>query len=168
MKDDATRHGHQVAEAARRRDGLLRSPAAVLAAVILAHAAAPALAQERSETHQKALVALAAVLGESHALRQACEGPGDLYWRSRMTRMVDTEAGDIAFEERLSNAFNAAFTRTRGAFPSCGPTTRNAQAEAAARGQALAVALSQVTNRVGVEDPSAPPPEAMAEEPTPR
>jgi uncharacterized protein (TIGR02301 family) len=139
------------------------------ASAALAIAAGPAWAQERSAAHQKTLVALAQALGESHALRQACEGPGDLYWRSRMTRMVDTEAGDIAFEERLSEAFNAAFNRTRGAFPACSPASRNAEAEAAARGQALALALSQVTNRIGVHDPSAaPPPEPMAEEPTPR
>ena len=63
-------------------------------AILLAACATPALAQERTPAERQVLVDLAYVLGESHALRQTCEGAGDMLWRSRMEEMLRVEAAD--------------------------------------------------------------------------
>jgi uncharacterized protein (TIGR02301 family) len=83
------------------------------------------------------------VLGQSHALRQACRGPEDQYWRSRMLALLKLEAPGPDAKAALGRSFNAGFAAARGAYPTC--TTR-ASAEAArlaGRGQALAQALAR-------------------------
>jgi len=111
--------------------------------VALLAAPAPTLAQDRPPAQRQALTDLAYVLGESHALRQACLGPLDQFWRGRMLRMVDAEAPDPAFNTRLNNAFNAGFSSAQAQYPSCGADSRKAEAAAAARGQALAASLAK-------------------------
>ena len=105
--------------------------------------AAPSLAQDRSPSQRQALTDLAYVLGESHALRQACLGLQDQFWRGRMLKMVDAEAPDPAFSTRLHDAFNAGFSSARAQYPACGPDSRKAEAAAAAHGQALAASLAK-------------------------
>jgi uncharacterized protein (TIGR02301 family) len=82
------------------------------------------------------------VLGESHALRQACRGPLDQYWRDRMVALLRTEPLDAAFRARISRAFNAGFQAGRTAHPACTGAARADAAEVAARGEALARALA--------------------------
>ena len=65
-----------------------------LLVLILSMLPLPAFAQERSIEMRESLVSLARVLGESHALRQACEGGEDQFWRSRMNRLVETEQAE--------------------------------------------------------------------------
>jgi uncharacterized protein (TIGR02301 family) len=109
--------------------------AAVCAALALT---APALAQEpRSPEQRQALVDLAYVLGQSHALRQVCAGPGDQFWRGRMERLIAAEAPDPAFDRRLKESFNTGFAAAQSAFPECGPDSRREAAHVAARGRAL-------------------------------
>jgi uncharacterized protein (TIGR02301 family) len=55
------------------------------------------------------------VLGQSHALRQACAGASDQYWRGRMSDLVATEHPDPAFERQLKVAFNNGFATTEAA-----------------------------------------------------
>jgi len=104
---------------------------------------AQTLAQDRPPAQRQALTDLAYVLGESHALRQACMGPTDQFWRGRMLKMVDAEAPDPAFNTRLNNAFNSGFSSAQAQYPICGPDSRKAEAAAAARGQALAASLAK-------------------------
>ena len=110
---------------------------------VVAAFASPAVAQDRTPTQRQTLTDLAYVLGESHALRQACLGPLDQFWRGRMLRMVDAEAPDPAFNTRLHNAFNAGFSSAQAQYPTCGADSRKAEAAAAARGQALAASLAK-------------------------
>lgn len=144
----------------------MRRAVLALAAVLVA---GPALAQERTDEQKKMLADLAGVMGRSHALRQVCEGPEDLYWRARFTRLVDTEMPDAEFEATLVQGFNGAFNRAREQFPACGTGVRRALAAAAGEGRALAGQLSQVVHRVPKDEalPEASP-EAMAEEPEAR
>ena len=110
---------------------------------VVAAFASPAVAQDRTPTQRQTLTDLAYVLGESHALRQACLGPLDQFWRGRMLRMVDAEAPDPAFNTRLHNAFNAGFSSAQAQYPTCGADSRRAEAAAAGHGQALAAGLAK-------------------------
>lgn len=138
-------------------------------ALVLLLVAGPAAAQERTDAQKKMLTDLAGVLGRAHALRQVCEGPQDLFWRTRFMRLVDTELPDVDFESALTQAFNKGFAQARDRSPACTPQSRQALAAVAAEGRALAAPLSQVTHRL---DPYAVPlddaPDPMAEEPEAR
>jgi uncharacterized protein (TIGR02301 family) len=114
------------------------------AALVLALAlTTPAFAQDRTPTQRQTLVQLAYVLGQSHALRQACMGPDDQYWRERMTRLVQTESPDSAFDVRLRDSFNSGFSSSQAQFPSCGSDSRTEEARTASRGRALAASLAR-------------------------
>jgi uncharacterized protein (TIGR02301 family) len=108
--------------------------------VAAALAAAPAQGQDGGTGHRRAVLELAGVLGRSHALRQACRGEADQYWRGWMEKMLATEAAGEAFDRRLRSNFNAGYAAAQAQFPAC---TGEAQAEAdrlASRGRALAAA----------------------------
>jgi len=138
--------------------------------------AAPALAQERPPAERQTLIDLAYTLGESHALRQACAGDGDQYWRERMVQMTETEASDAAFNGRLTQAFNSGFATRQTEFPSCTPASKRAELVVARKGQSLAGQLSSITRavvRTGPMDPDAPEsdsagPDSVAKDPAPR
>jgi uncharacterized protein (TIGR02301 family) len=108
-------------------------------AFALVLAAAPAAAQPRGDI----LTDLAEVLGQSHALRQACAGPTDQYWRARMMRLMEVEQPSEAVETRLTEAFNDGYASRRALFRACSPQARRAEAAAAARGRAIAAQLSR-------------------------
>jgi uncharacterized protein (TIGR02301 family) len=104
---------------------------------------ASAFAQDRAPAQRQTLIELAYVLGQSHALRQACMGPDDQFWRDRMTSLVQTEAPDPQFDTRLRGAFNSGFSAAQAQYPACGPDSRSAETRAAAHGRALAAALAR-------------------------
>jgi uncharacterized protein (TIGR02301 family) len=118
------------------------------ALLALAMAAGPALAQDRPPAERQTLGELAYALGESHALRQVCRGPGDQYWRDRMLRLTQIEAGDPAFDAAIRERFNTGYAAGQADAQNCGPYSRRAEAAAAARGQALAQKLSTIMRRV--------------------
>ncbi|HEX8232142.1 MAG TPA: TIGR02301 family protein [Caulobacteraceae bacterium] len=103
--------------------------------------AASAAAAERTPAQRQGLADLAYALGESHALRQACEGEGDQYWRARMQQLMELEEPDQAFAGRLAGAFNSGFAQAQASFPSCGAKSRAAAVRAAAKGRRLAALL---------------------------
>ena len=105
--------------------------AALILALSLSALALPAQAQERTPAQRQTLADIAYVLGESHALRQACEGAYDQYWRDRMMGVTDTEAPDAALDRRLKEAFNSGFASRRAEFPECSRASRIAEAAAA-------------------------------------
>jgi uncharacterized protein (TIGR02301 family) len=123
----------------------------------------PAWAQDRSAAQRDTLVALARVLGEAQALRQACAGEGDPAWRSQFQQMLDVEAPDEAFDLRLRNAFNAGFTSRLGDFPACGPESRMAEAQVALKGRDLAAGLSRAMIRLPPKEDLGLPEEPVAE-----
>jgi uncharacterized protein (TIGR02301 family) len=124
---------------------------AILTAGLVLGQAGGALAGPRGPAERQSLIDLAYVLGESHALRQACAGPADQFWRARMAAMVKAEAPDPAFDRQLKGAFNTGFAATQSAVPRCAPGVRRREAAAAARGRALA---SSLIGPVAVDDPS--------------
>lgn len=111
-------------------------------AILLAACATPALAQERTPAERQVLVDLAYVLGESHALRQTCEGAGDMLWRSRMEEMLRVEAADQGFVTRLTLSFNSGYAAGQAGFPSCDAALKTEARRVAARGKQLSARLS--------------------------
>ncbi len=85
---------------------------------------------------------LAAVLGQSHALRQACRGPDDMYWRERMQRLIEAQDPSDELRQRLTSAFNDGFARARAGKPGCTPAIRQQAARSAERGRQLALSLA--------------------------
>ena len=63
-----------------------------------------------SPQQRQGVVDLAYVLGEAHALHRACTGPEDNTWRARMGRLLQVEAPDAPYRQRLMDSFNAGFT----------------------------------------------------------
>jgi uncharacterized protein (TIGR02301 family) len=108
----------------------------LLAALALA---SPASAQPRSQTVSD----LAFALGQSHALRQLCQGVQDQYWRQRMERMIELEAPDPADRPPQTERFNDGFLAGKRQYPHCTMQSRAAERSAAARGQALANLLAR-------------------------
>lgn len=111
-----------------------------LAAAIALALAGQAQAQDGGRRGD--LIALSRVLGESQALREACEGKKDQYWRSRMMRLLSLEEADGAAGASLTAAFNAGYAEARQAWPDCGPESRRAEVDAAVRGQGLSATLA--------------------------
>ncbi len=83
------------------------------------------------------------MLGEAHALKQACEQDSQ-YWRARMARLIELEQPDLAFKVRLTDRFNTGFSASQGQFPECNARSRAEAAAVARRGRTLAQALSGI------------------------
>ena len=131
----------------------MRSKLLIAASLVALGAAAPASAQDRSPGVRQTLVDLAYVLGEVHALRQACLGAEDQFWRARMIRMVEAEQADTALDRRLKEAFNTGYASRQSEFPECTGATRRAEIATLTKGQALAGQLSKVMNTVQLQAP---------------
>ena len=110
--------------------------------------AGPAVAQDRTPSQRQTLGELAYALGESHALRQMCSGPGDQYWRDRMLRLTQVEASDPSFDAVIRERFNTGYAAGQAQAQDCNAASRRAEAGAAARGQALAQKLSVIVRKV--------------------
>lgn len=126
----------------------------VLAVLVLA---APALAQERPPPERQSLVDLAYAIGESHALRQVCNGDGDQFWRDRMAELINTEQADEAFEARLKQSFNSGFAARRAQYPACDSDSRKAELAVARKGEGIAKRLAATVRpvqRMGPDDPA--------------
>ena len=100
-----------------------------------------AVLAQRTPDQRQAMVDLAYVLGEAHALRQACRGLGDQSWRDRMSSMMKVEAPDAELQPRMVEAFNAGFTTRKAGAPECTPAVAEAERATAERGRALAERL---------------------------
>lgn len=120
-----------------------RAGTAILCVLVATGAALarPASAQDRPPAERQTLIDLAYVLGESHALRQACAGPDDQYWRMRMAQLVRLEQPDADFDKRLKDSFNTGFTARKGAFPACTAKARRQALADAAKGRELSATL---------------------------
>ena len=118
-------------------------PLAIICLAALTLLASAAAAQERTPAERQTLADLSYILGESHALRQACAGAEDQFWRARMQRLVQAEQPDAALDKRLKESFNTGFVAGQTAFSSCSPQSRQAEAKAAARGRVLASGLAR-------------------------
>jgi len=126
----------------------------------------PALAQDRGPVERQTLLDLAFTLGESHALRQVCEGADDQYWRARMVRLTEVEKADQAFDVQLRERFNTGYAARQGEFPQCDEASRRAEQQVARKGQALAGKLSRSMVSRAPSDQAAP--ETVADDQTTR
>ncbi len=133
--------------------------AALLALTLLVPTAA-VLAQDRGPVERQKLLDLAFTLGESHALRQLCEGPADQYWRARMVRLAEVEKADQAFDAQLRDRFNTGFAARQGEFPTCEEASRRAEQDSARHGQALA---AQLARSMRTTAPERAEPDSMAD-----
>ena len=133
--------------------------------LIIACIATSALAQEREPDERQRLLDLAYTLGESHALRQTCEGLNDQFWRSRMVRMTEVEQADQGFDAQMRERFNTGFAARQGEFPLCDEASRKAEQQTARKGQALALKLSQSIRTVRRGETA---PDSVAEVAAPR
>lgn len=127
---------------------------ALLPILVLSPALALAAAAQppRSPQGRQAAVDLAYVLGEVHALRQACVGETDQEWRTQMARLMETEQMDPTLGQggsrRLASAFNNGFEARRTQFPlladgaACRPEVQAELDKAAAKGEVLARRLA--------------------------
>lgn len=115
----------------------------LIAAVLASFVSTPVLAQERDARERQRLLDLAYTLGESHALRQVCQGDGDQYWRSRMVRLTEVEQADQAFDAQMRERFNTGFASRRSEYPICDDASRKAEQQVARKGQSQAQKLSQ-------------------------
>ena len=97
-----------------------------------------AWAQERSPVQRQTLNDLAYVLGESHALRQVCQGGGDQYWRNRMSQLLQVETPDEGLDRTLREAFNTGYAAGQAQFQACDEHSRTEAASLARRGASLA------------------------------
>ncbi|MET3663788.1 TIGR02301 family protein [Caulobacter sp. 1776] len=132
----------------------------LLGVALAALVVSPVLAQERDAGERQRLLDLAYALGESHALRQVCEGEGDQYWRARMVRLTEVEQADQAFDVQMRERFNTGFASRRSEYPTCDAASRKAEQQAARRGQALAQKLSRSVRKAS---PPVHDPDSMAE-----
>ena len=135
----------------------------IIATLLVATAPVSAFAQTRNADLHQTLAELAFVLGESHALRQACSGTGDQYWRNRMIRMVDAEQPEPSLDRQIKDGFNAGFIARRSQLPVCAPAVARAQTAVAARGRVLSARLAKAKvitmdseSRVGMAEPAGP------------
>lgn len=124
-------------------------------ALVLALTPGVLRAQDRDPTSRQAIVDLAYVLGQAHALTQLCD-PGDQHWRSHMLAMVETEGGDHAFAERLRGQFNTGYISGQSQFTACSAESRRAQAQVSARGAAISRRLGQARTAQTPPDSLAP------------
>jgi uncharacterized protein (TIGR02301 family) len=102
----------------------------------------PAAAQDRTPAQRQALAELAWLLGQTHALRQACEGPGDQYWREWMSKLLEREAEDEAFDARMRERFNTGYASAQARFPRCSTESQAEAAQLAKRGRVLSRIVS--------------------------
>lgn len=116
----------------------------VLAAFVLATpaAATPPAPPEPDPRQRQMVVDLAYVLGEAHALHRACSDRENNTWRGRMSRLIQTEAPDQAYRQRLLDSFNAGFVARNAEFPVCTVKTVDAERKVAERGRDLARHIS--------------------------
>jgi uncharacterized protein (TIGR02301 family) len=113
-------------------------PAVLIAALLTTSV----LAQERSPAARESLVDLAYTLGQAHALRIRCEGPGEQVWRARMARLVEVEKPDEAFRDQLFEGFNTGYLSAGAAHLRCDEEARAEAARVAGRGRDLARVLA--------------------------
>jgi uncharacterized protein (TIGR02301 family) len=133
-----------------------RLPLNALLVLALLCGLGPALAQDRNPAERQTLLDLAFTLGESHALRQVCEGSGDQYWRARMMRLVEVEKADQAFDAQLRDRFNTGFAAGQGEFTECGEASLRAERQAAVKGRTLAARLARSMRVRPPSDQAAP------------
>lgn len=110
----------------------------LVALLILLHTAS-ASAQVRSQDYIRDLVELAGILGGAHAIRVACNGRGDQYWRERMSGLLTLEAPEESpLRRSMVDAFNRTYSFESERRLVCDSAARDGEAAYAAQGRIIA------------------------------
>ncbi|MEM7460893.1 MAG: TIGR02301 family protein [Pseudomonadota bacterium] len=98
----------------------------------------------QSQDYYRDVTSLAEVLGKSHAIRVACNGRNDQYWRSYMLRLLELEAPyQGGLRRSLVNGFNAGFSWGSDLHPTCDENAVSAEQTYAAEGRDISARLVQ-------------------------
>ncbi|MEC7291424.1 MAG: TIGR02301 family protein [Pseudomonadota bacterium] len=98
----------------------------------------------RSQDYYRDVTALAEVLGKAHAVRVACNGRNDQYWRSYMLRLLELEAPyQGGLRRSMVNGFNAGFSWGNDLHRVCDGAAANAEKAYAAEGRDISARLVQ-------------------------
>ncbi len=116
--------------------------ALILAAAVLVPAATSAQPARRPGDERQTVVRLAYVLGQAHALRRLCAGPGDSTWYGHMQHLLAEEASDDVSRRQLVESFNAGYANAQSEFTACNPRSQAAEHAVAEQGRGLAQRLA--------------------------
>jgi len=104
---------------------------------------AMAQASGQSQDYFRNVIDLAQTLGQAHAVRVACNGRGDQYWRQYMQNLLELEAPyGGGLRRSMVNGFNAGFSEGSDANPTCNSEAIAAEKTYAAKGQILSNQLA--------------------------
>ena len=97
----------------------------------------------RTQDFMRDMVSLSSTLGRVHAIRVACNGRDDQYWRDQMVAFLDLEApGRSSLRQSMTSAFNDAYQREIQLRTACDAGARDAEAVYAAEGKRLSDKLA--------------------------
>ncbi len=117
--------------------------AALMALSMAAGATCAAPARlEGDPSHRAAVLALAYVLGEAHALHRVCAGLDDDLWRGRMSQLINVETPDPPYRQQLMARFNAGYLAGVAASPACTQETAETARRVAQEGRRLSARLA--------------------------
>ena len=104
----------------------------------------PASAQVRTQEYLRDLVQLSNVLGGAHAIRVACNGRNDQYWRGHMMNLLNLEAPDRSqLRSSMVDAFNRAYQVESARHPTCDSDAVAAEAAYSTQGREISDRLAQ-------------------------
>ena len=118
----------------------------------LAGSGSPSLAQTegveqdlplRDQVYFRNLAELSKVIGAAHAVRVACNGVDDQYWRSYMQQILGLEAPERGpLRERMVEGFNRGYQQSEARNGRCSANSAQAEAEYAREGRRLSDELA--------------------------
>ncbi len=98
----------------------------------------------RSQDYFRDVITLSETLGKAHAVRVACNGRNDQYWRSYMQRLLELEAPyQGSLRRSMVNGFNAGFSWGNGLHEVCDSQAVSAEKIYAAEGRDLSARMVQ-------------------------
>jgi uncharacterized protein (TIGR02301 family) len=97
----------------------------------------------RDQGYFRNLAELSAVIGAAHAVRVACNGVDDQYWRSYMQQILSLEAPERGpLRARMVDGFNRGYQQSERRNGRCSANSAQAEAEYAREGKRLSDALA--------------------------
>ena len=92
------------------------------------------------------LLQLSSVLGGIHYLRSKCSRSEKQVWRERMQTLLKIEQPSIALEDKMVEAFNAAYKRQERRHSRCNRDAKDEAKKLAIEGQGLINRMTQALN----------------------
>ncbi|MEO9969477.1 MAG: TIGR02301 family protein [Hyphomonadaceae bacterium] len=117
-----------------------------LAPPLFSHAQSNGVEQDlpsRDQAYFRNLTRLSAVIGSAHAVRVACNGVDDQYWRSYMQQILGLEASERGnLRSSMVDAFNRGYQQGERRSSRCTAESARIEAEYAREGKRLSDALA--------------------------